>query len=335
MGAPLRVGIVGVGGVARHHHQVLSAEDGVQIAGITDVDPTRLDIRSREWGVRAFADLETLLPHVDAVFVCTPPAHHRECTVQAADRGKHVFCEKPISLSLEDADAMIAACDRSGVVLQIGTNFHFHPAYRAMWRLLRDGELGDLATCWMRTMTMFPTQGWDERRRQGHWRMRPEDSGGRLFEQIHLINWLHWVGGPVRDVYGRALSVAEDLPVDDLDLAVLGFGRGYGVAELAMTPTTASEASSGIIGTRGGVICRGERVLLRRKDAGEDVAVPTPPAITRQRHFLDCVWESRVPETDGIDGRMSLATCLAFMSSAREGRVVTLEEVEPPGPSRP
>jgi len=328
MTAPLRIGIVGVGGIAGQHHQILSREPDVVVAGVTDIDPDRLEARRRDWGVTAHPDVESLLPHVDAVFICTPPGHHRAPTVQAAAAGVHVFCEKPIALSLPDADAMIAACRAAGVVLQIGTNFHFQPAYRAMWQLFHEGELGELATCWMRSVHLFPTRGWDERRRQGHWRMRPEDSGGRLFEQIHLVNWLHWVGGPVRSVYGRALSVAEDLPVDDLDLAVLNFDRGYGLAELAMTPTSINEASVGITGTLGGVALHGERLLLRRRDAKEEVEVAPAAVTSRQRHFLDCVRQGRAPETDGGDGRMSLAACLAFMRSARDGRVVALQELE-------
>ena len=324
MSSKLRIGLVGAGGASGHHFEVLGQQPDAVVVGVTDVDPARAEARRSAWGITAYPDLDAMLPHVDAVFVCTPPGHHREPTVRAAQAGVHVFCEKPIALGLEDADQMIDACRRAGVILQIGTNFHFHPGYRALWQLFADGELGELGTCWMRMMAMFPTRGWDDRRRQGHWRMRPEDSGGRLFEQIHLVNWLHWIGGPVRSVFGHALSVAEDLPVDDLDLAVLNFDRGYGLAELAMTPTTVNDGSAGIIGTRGGAVLRGDRLLLRRKDATEDVVVPTSAVPSRQRHFLDCVRDGRQPENDGLDGRMSLAACLAFMESARSGVVVPL-----------
>jgi UDP-N-acetyl-2-amino-2-deoxyglucuronate dehydrogenase len=324
--APIRVGIVGVGAVAAHHAEVLRREPDVRLAALWDVDPARLAARSAAWGVPAAADLEDLWPRVDAVFVCTPPGHHREPTVRAAAAGKHVFCEKPIALDLADADAMIGACERAGVLLQVGTNFHFHPAYRTMWRLYHSGELGELATCWMRRLQYYPTAGWEARRAQDHWRLRAEDSGGRLFEQIHLVNWLRWIGGPVRRVYGRALTVAEGIAVDDCDLAVLEFARGYGVAELALTATTVEEESTGILGTRGGVACRGDVVRRRLKDGPEE-EVPVLPTPSRQRHFLDCVRQGRRPETDGADGRLDLAVCLAFARSAREGRPVALEEL--------
>ncbi len=328
MTARLRIGLVGLGDIAGQHVQVFSKEPDAEVTGVTDVDPARLEARSRSWGVPAYADLEALLPHVDAVVVCTPPTHHRAPTVRAAEAGVHVFCEKPVALSLEDADAMIVACRGAGVILQIGMNFHFHPAYRAMWQLLQSGDLGELGSCWMRSFNLYPSSGWDQRRRQGHWRMRPEDSGGRLFEQIHLINWLHWIGGPVHSVFGRALTVAPDVPVDDLDLAVLNFERGFGVAELALTPTTVNEASTGIIGTRGGISLHGARLLLRRQDAPQEIEIAPAPTPSRQRHFLDAIRAGRQPENDGPDGRMSLAACLAFMRSAREGRVVTLAEME-------
>ncbi len=326
--AVLRVGLVGVGGIAGQHFKLLSAEPGVRVVGITDVDAPRLQQRSGEWSVTAYPSLDALLAQVDAVFICTPPAHHREPTIQAAAAGVHVFCEKPIALTLADADAMAEACRRAGVLLQIGTNFHFHPSYRAMWQLWQAGTLGELASCWMRSVHTFPSHGWEQRRLQGHWRMRPEDSGGRLFEQIHIVNWLHWIGGPVRSVFGHALAVAPDLPVDDLDLAVLQFARGFGVAELAMVPAAVAEAATGIIGTRGAVALRGERLLLRRSGATADEEVPAAAVVSRQRHFLECVRQGREPENNGADGRMSLATCLAFMRSAREGRVIALEEVE-------
>jgi len=327
MAAKLRIGLVGAGGVAGHHWQVLSREPDAVVVGVTDVDPVQLGARRSAWGITAYPELSAMLPHVDAVFVCTPPRHHREPTVLAAHAHVPVFCEKPMALDLADADQMLEACNQAGVILQIGTNFHFEPGYRALWKLYADGELGDLGTCWVRMMAMFPSAGWAERRRQGHWRMRPEDSGGRMFEQIHLINWLHWVGGPVRSVFGRALSVADDLPVDDLDLAVLNFQRGYGMAELAMTPTTVGEGSAGIIGTRGGAVLCGNALSRRRAD-GQPEDVPTPPVPSRQRHFLDCVRSGRQPETDGADGRMSLAATLAFMASARSGQVVSLESVK-------
>lgn len=323
----LRIGLVGAGGASAMHYQVLSQEPAVRVVGVTDVDAARAAARSRAWGIEPYPDLASLLPHVDAVFVCTPPGHHRGPTVQAAERGVHVYCEKPMALTLGDADAMIDACHKAGVLLQIGTNFHFLPGYRRLWKLFADGELGDLAACWIRMMNMFPTSGWDDRRQQGHWRMRPEDSGGRLFEQIHLVNWLHWVGGPVESVYGRALSVAKDLPVDDLDLAVFHFRRGYGLAELGLTPTAINEGSAGILGTEGGAVLRGDRLLLRRRDAAHEAEVPLVAVPSRQRHFLDCVRDGRTPETDGADGRMSLAACLAFMRSAKEDRVVRIDEL--------
>ncbi len=330
-GASLRIGLVGVGGIAAQHFKWLAAEEGVRVVGVTDVDDARLQERGAQWGVSVYSELDSLLAQVDAVFVCTPPAHHRDPTVRAADAGVHVFCEKPMALALEDADAMAAACRKAGVVLQIGTNFHFHAAYRAMWQLWHDGTLGELASCWMRSTHVFPAHGWEQRRLQGHWRMRPEDSGGRLFEQIHIVNWLHWIGGPVRSVFGRALSVAEDLPVDDLDIAVLQFERGVGVAELAMVPAAIADAATGIIGTRGAVALRGGQLWLRRSGETRDEEVAPAPVVSRQRHFLDCIRLGRQPENDAADGRMSLATCLAFMRSAREGRVVALRELESEG----
>ena len=111
-----RVGIIGVGGIAGAHHRALLKMPETTIAGIADTNAAQLAKRSKEWGVPACESSEALLESdVESVFICTPPLTHRELVEQVAQAGKHIYLEKPIALSLDDADAIIAAAQQAGI----------------------------------------------------------------------------------------------------------------------------------------------------------------------------------------------------------------------------
>ena len=178
MTAPLRIGLIGAGGIAAQHLRAFSGMEGVAITAVADLDLARAEARAATCGALAFGRYQDMFDRVDAVVVCTPPQWHRAPTVEAAQAGKHIFCEKPIALTLADADAMIDAADTAGVVLQIGHNFHFEPGFRALHDLFAAGALGDLVYCWFQQSGYSPARVWEARRQEQHWRLTPEQSGG-------------------------------------------------------------------------------------------------------------------------------------------------------------
>ncbi|MCL4544284.1 MAG: Gfo/Idh/MocA family oxidoreductase, partial [Chloroflexi bacterium] len=310
-----RIGLIGAGGIAGQHLRAFSQIDDVAITAVADIDVTRAERRAAECGARPFTRHQDVLDLVDAVVICTPPSWHRAPTVDAAQAGKHVFCEKPIALTLEDADAMIAAAQAAGVVLQIGHNFHFEPHFRAMHDLFAAGTLGELVYCWFQQAGFFAERGWEARRREQHWRLTPEQSGGRLFEQIHIVNWLAWIGGPARRAYGRMATITPDLAVDEWDLAIFDFEHGYGKAELSLTPCTIPERSAGILGRQGSVILRQGQLVRRTFDGPEEELLP-PPVISRQEHFIACIRNGSRPENDAHQQYTTETTRDSFCSAA-------------------
>ena len=141
---PLRVGIIGTGRIAADHAQGY-VKAGAEIVALADPSETTLTRRAAEWSVtQVFADDRDLLalPHVEAVSVSTPNAVHGAVTMAAAAHGKHVLCEKPISLSLVEGRAMIDACARAGVVLQVNHHLRANPSVRRVVELLYVGALG-------------------------------------------------------------------------------------------------------------------------------------------------------------------------------------------------
>ena len=140
-----RIGVVGCGYWGSKHVRVLHGLQTVREVTVIDSDPRNCDaIRSAFPAVRAFADLDAALPHLDAVVIATPPRSHAELALAALRAGKHVMVEKPLATSLAEARLLIDEAARAGVVLMVGHTFEFNAAVRELKRRLTQGELGDI-----------------------------------------------------------------------------------------------------------------------------------------------------------------------------------------------
>jgi predicted dehydrogenase len=140
-----RIGVVGCGYWGSKHVRVLHGLPTVREVTVIDPDPRNSDaIRSAFPAVRAFADLDAALPHLDAVVIATPPRSHAELALAALRAGKHVMVEKPLATSLAEARLLVDEADRTGVVLMVGHTFEFNAAVRELKRRLTRGELGDI-----------------------------------------------------------------------------------------------------------------------------------------------------------------------------------------------
>jgi predicted dehydrogenase len=133
--ATLRVGVIGVGSLGRHHARVYADLSGVRLAGVYDADPERAEQVARERGCLAFAHLKELVAAVDAVSVAVPTIDHHRVARALLEAGKDVLVEKPITVTLEEADDLVRVADARRAVLQVGHVERFNPAAE----VLRDG----------------------------------------------------------------------------------------------------------------------------------------------------------------------------------------------------
>lgn len=199
------VGLVGAGGIAHAHlpgwlglgHRVVVFSIDGQAPSLT-----------AKFGGEAVGSIAELLARADIVDVCTPTSTHRELVEQAAAAGKHVICEKPLALTVEDCQAMIEACERAGVRLFPAHVVRYFSAYETAHRAAIEGELGDLAVQRFSRIGALPGQPWF---------FDADLSGGIAVDQmIHDFDFARWVAGPVDTVYatrsgesapGRATTV--------------------------------------------------------------------------------------------------------------------------------
>jgi predicted dehydrogenase len=135
-GTPLRVGVVGVGHLGRHHARILSNLEGAQLTAVVDTIPERARDVAAGAGTRALTDSREILGEVDAVSIAVPTEAHRDVALPFLERGIAVLVEKPMARSLGEADEMIAAARRSGAVLAVGHTERYNPAVAAVLPLV-------------------------------------------------------------------------------------------------------------------------------------------------------------------------------------------------------
>lgn len=133
----LRVGVIGVGYLGQFHAEKYAGTPGAELVGVVDADPGRAALIAQKQNTRAFSDPAQLLGLVDAVSIVVPTAHHHRVAKLFLEQGVHVLLEKPITVTLEQADELIDLANRKGLVLQIGHIERFNPAVTAVKALLK------------------------------------------------------------------------------------------------------------------------------------------------------------------------------------------------------
>jgi UDP-N-acetylglucosamine 3-dehydrogenase len=337
----IRVAMVGCGGMGNHHAPKLAELPNVRVVGTCDLIAAKAKALAEKIGVdRYCTDFRELLPDVDAVWVCTEPFNRVDVVTSSARAGKHIFTEKPIARSLEDADAMIEAARKAGVIYMLGYCLRFMQPYRLVRDTFVSGELGDLASCWMRRFMPW---------KPANWYGFQEKSGGVMLDfGSHDVDWLRWVGGEVKSVFGETLHVREEAKADDHGGALFLFDSG-GMATVENSwASYVSESTLGIIGTRGAMVMGSDgKVRKRIGQEGHEEIVDIEAAIaidpkgnagavdakgtirtvasrneSIQEHFFRCIEEGVEPLTPAEDGRKTLLTVMALWESAATGKSV-------------
>jgi phthalate 4,5-cis-dihydrodiol dehydrogenase len=220
----LRVGIAGLGGAGSKILPSLAGIEGVELVAATDVRPEARDRFEATYGCRSYPTLSAMCasPDLNAVYIATPSHLHSKHTIEAVEAGKHVMCEKPIAVNLDDCDRMIEAARRSGVLLLQGHSKVMDSPVQAMRKVIASGDLGDV----------FQIDTWNF----NDWMRRPrvasevdnEAGGGVVMrqapQQIDIVRYL--IGEPARSVRAVSGRRAAGLPTEGHYTALISFSGG-------------------------------------------------------------------------------------------------------------
>ena len=342
-----KFGIIGCGMISTFHARAIR-EIGAELVACYDRVPVASERIAREFGCKAYDDLKDFLadPNVEIVTVGTPSGAHLEPAVAAAQAGKHVIVEKPLEITPERCDQIIAACESSGTTLSTVFPSRFHDSSVQLKRAVESGRfgkltLGDAIVKWRRTQEYYDSGVW-----RGTWKL---DGGGALMNQaIHSVDLLIWLMGDVAEVAALTGLVAhERIEVEDVAVASLRFKNGaLGLLEASTAVYPGYLKRIEIHGDAGSAVIEEEDVVKWdfEKSEPEDAEIresmvarlsggggaADPAAIGHQAHakqfadVLAAIDEGRKPLIDGWEGRKSVETICAVYKSARTGSVVKI-----------
>jgi len=195
MAETIRIGLIGAGRIARVHANAYKTVSGGSLVACADVVRSAAESLGQEYGMDVYPDYRELLdrPDVDGVILATPNGLHAEQMIAAARAGKHVFCQKPIALTLEDADRMIEVARETGIVFQTGFMLRFTPPIPRVYELIESGALGDIIAIRGAVFGWEPSSEW--------FYMKDQGGGVILDTLIHFADLARWLGGDVEQVY--------------------------------------------------------------------------------------------------------------------------------------
>lgn len=332
----LNIGIIGAGHMGRTHARHWARVPDVRIAAVYDVLPDTGRALADAHDAAVYDTLPALLAsNVDVVSVCTPTDTHREITETALAAGKHVFCEKPLALTVADCEAMIQATQNAGKLLGVGQVVRFFPEFANAKRLVDNGAVGNPAA--VRTH-----RGGDFPRPPTNWYANAHQSGGVLLDLlVHDFDWLLWCFGPVKRVYARALTerfASGELPETDYALVTLrhesgvvshvegtwadpgGFSTTFEIAGDAGLLTHDSRRAAPLLQTRRTPTEKAGGVTL----PSSPVAANDDPYYRQLLSFTQSIRENTPLAVRPEEARDAVAVAVAALESARTSRAVSL-----------
>lgn len=329
----IRAASVGLGWWGRQLADAARAMPELEIVACTSPDKKEREAFARDFGCRSVAALDGILadPAIDAVLLATPHSRHAGQVTDAARAGKHVFVEKPFTLTLASGLRAAGACRDAGVTLAIGHNRRLSGGARALRNLRDDGAFGDVLHLEAHfsspsALSYVP----------GQWRAdRTEAPGGGLASMgLHMIDTMQWLFGPIRRASCLARRQAAPVDIDDVTTALLVFESGL-TATLSTVFTTALDAWLRVCTTQGIFIASEDfGRLVHRPIAGDPVDMPPERIDTvamELQAFARAIVGQGAVAVSPAEALSNIAVMEAMMESAgRGGRWCDVRQIPPP-----
>jgi myo-inositol 2-dehydrogenase/D-chiro-inositol 1-dehydrogenase len=333
----MRVGIVGAGSMGTVHAPAWKSIThlGAELVGIQAARPESAQALAEQYGVKTYASYEELLADVDIVDLCVPTDLHREMTVQAAEAGKHVICEKPIALTIEDGKAMIAACERAGVRLFIAQVLRFVSQYESAQQVIASGQIGRPGVIRLTRAAYQPRKAVD------NWFTDETRSGGMVIDlMIHDYDYARWIAGDVERVFAKSVRATRPDAPGDYALVTLRFRSGaIGHIEGGWAyPPGFFRTSIDVAGTEGLLEWSSDttdpiHTHLAVQPAEEAAEVGLAPSLEAEtpftkeiRHFYQSLVNNQPFLVTPQDALAALQIGLAVRESLQTGRPITINQ---------
>lgn len=334
MGKKLGIGVIGVGRLGSSYAKYFTGRiAGAALVAVSDVNETAAAALAAELGIsKNYGRYQDLIAdkEVDAVVIVSPTSTHKEIVFEAAKRGLPIFCEKPLSISLEEAREMLTVVEQTGVFFQMGFMRRFDKGYVAAKAKIEAGTIG--------TPVVFKSSSRDPYRPSLEY-LDPKHSGGLFIDcGIHDLDLARWYMGEIASVYsiGGTLAYPEMKEIGDIDNAIASiyFTSGaLGTIDLSRNGVYGYDIRTEILGTQGTLkigYLRETPVLVMTKNGITHDTVPyfterfEQAYITQLQDFVENVVQNKTPSVTCADGVAALQASAAATLSFKENRPVTI-----------
>ena len=350
----LRVAFIGTGRISDLHALAYLADERANIVALCDYNVELAHARGKKWGVsedRIFSDYHEMLAldDIDLVEILLPHHLHYQATLDAVAAGKHVSVQKPMALTVAQADEMVTAARDAGVIFKVYENFIFYPPVQRAKALIDSGEIGEPLTIRIKSNSGISPTMWEVPPSALAWRLNPEECGGGplVFDDGHHKFALGWhFMGMAEEVHAwiGSTELAPGMHLDAPAIVSWKFpGNRYGSLEAVFSPELvldtqhyAQDDRIEITGSKGVIwVTRGHGKMMdvppvvmykdRQTRTFSDMPVGWEHSfINSTRHFIDAYFAGEPPQLTGEDGREVLRFALAAQESARIGAAVKL-----------
>jgi len=328
MSENVRMGIVGLGWWGDKLANAIADSKGCELASCYARTPSSRAAFAERHGCGQADSYNALVtdPGVDAIFLVTPHSTHTDLIEHAAENGKHVFVEKPLTLTVAEGKRTLAAAESAGVVLQVGHNRRRQAPNRRIKAMIDSGELGMVHL--VQGHICVPK---DQVPRKG-WRSDPDESpvGGMTALGVHMIDTFRYFVGPIERVFVMSKQLWAAGRTDDITVIALEFARGP-LGELATSIVLPKSTTTTVMGTSGIAWNEddGERLYVQARDEPTRSEVPVEPVDTlveEVQDFVHAITQGERPETGGPEGLEVVAVLEAIMASDATGEPMEVRD---------
>lgn len=320
----IKIGIIGTGYIGNVHARIYSKDERVEISALYDIIHDKAEKTSRTVGGKVCRSREELFENCDAVLVCTPNKTHVEIAIDALNHDKHVFCEKPFAIGLEDAKRLLECAEKSKKKFQVGHNRRYAPVYVKLKELLQTDTAHSAHIKMNRGELKNPP-----------WTGDPNITGGFLYETtIHLFDMIRFQFGEIAELvaYGSQHEYPE---IDEFSM-IFKFKNGF-----HCTFASSSDASWLFPFERIEVFCHHRTILTQEMEnlldsCGIDANFQTFSYsmiekeerwgyVQEDRAFIDSIVEDSIPPVTAIDGYKSVQIVESVYEAIRTGQKVVID----------
>ena len=339
----LNVALVGSGRIAVRHSDLLSNNEieGARLVAVCDVIEKKATDLAKKHNVNHYLSMDEMMVNedIDIVVVLTPSGLHAKHVINLAKYGSHIMVEKPMALTIDDADAMIYACDENNIRLFVIKQNRFNVPVVKLHEAVKNNRFGKLILGTVRVRWARHQEYYDQDAWRGTWAM----DGGVLTNQAsHHVDMLEWMMGDVESVFAKTTTALADIEAEDTAIVTLKFKNGaLGIIE-ATTATRPSnlEGSISIMGEGGTVVIGGfavnEMLTWSFNDQTDDDKnvikeySVNPPNVygfghkAFYDHVVDSIENNRPQLVGGLEGRKSIELISAIYESVETGKEIFL-----------